>query len=295
MYIRVAWQTKFQASKSKYYVIKNGVRNDQTCLARFTTVDGRAGNKSDCADCDPIGIANLHHEWEVIDARLDERQRYLLQRNGKGLLAIEPLGVADTLAQGDHHLRHHLHRGRRIGKSVSHGDGDCGADACDGHDGRDYGRRLPRHDSSEGCDHDRRGDSRQPGHSHWRSHEQRVYMVAGGLRRRPYRVDYPEQSRGGIANGADARVGRESHKHRLRRLVDAFMVVDQCDRLQQPSLPRGALGSVSVSPTVSATCNVTCTGSGPLHGFCHERGDDLRRPKENRAFSWIVFAWAPLG
>ena len=96
---------------------------------------------SGAANCDIIGIANFNAAWRVLDARLDERQRHRLQRNGKGLLAVRRLRIPGCLAKRHHHLRHHLHRRGRISKSVGHGGGDCRADACDGHDGGDY-----RHD-----------------------------------------------------------------------------------------------------------------------------------------------------
>ena len=66
-------------------------------------------------------------------------------------------------------------------------------------------------------------------------------MVAGSLRRRPYRVDLSGWSRGRITNGPDTLVQRESSRHRPRRLVDAVMVVDQRDFLQRSrllSIPR---------------------------------------------------------
>ena len=84
--------------------------------------------------------------------------------------------------------------------------------------------------------------SRKRGHGHRRSSErQLVNMVAGILRRRPYRVDLPERSdldrsRGRIAHGADTLVQRASSAHRPRRLVDAVMVVDQGDLLQRRRL-----------------------------------------------------------
>ena len=109
---------------------------------------------------------------------------------GKG---FAPSGVSGSLVVSPKvtaTYRRHLHRRRRISKSVSHGGGDWGADACDRHDGSGYGHRPPHPSSNAGRARHRRRGGRQPGHSRWRSREQRVHMVAGGLRRRPYRVDF---------------------------------------------------------------------------------------------------------
>ena len=70
---------------------------------------------------------------------------------------------------------------------------------------------------------DRLRGVRQPGRGHRRSSRATPGdMVAGSLRRRPYRVGLSERSRGRIANGADTLVQRESCEHRPRRLVDAY-------------------------------------------------------------------------
>ena len=110
------------------------------------------------------------------------------------------------------------------------------ATACDWHDGRGYRHDLRLPNSNAEYVRDRLRGVWQPGRGHWRSSEQRVHMVAGRLRRRPYRVDYSERSRGRIANCADPHVQRESSGRRPRRLVDAFMVVDQRDFLQRNRL-----------------------------------------------------------
>ena len=80
------------------------------------------------ADRDLHCISDLSAERSVIDARLDERRRYYLQRNGEWLLAIRHVRIYCCLADCRDHLRHHLHRCWRISKSVSHGGGDSDRD-----------------------------------------------------------------------------------------------------------------------------------------------------------------------
>ena len=77
-------------------------------------------------------------------------------------------------------------------------------------------------------------------------------MVAGRLQQRPYRVDLSERSRARIANGAASLVQRESCERPPRRLVDAFMVVDQRDFLQRSRLL--SIGHLRISLRL-ADCN----------------------------------------
>ena len=100
-----------------------------------------------------------------------------------------------------------------------------------------------------------RSAPRRPATRAWSSAVQRAparHMVAGSLQRRPYRVDFSGRSRARIANGADTLVQRESCEHRPRRLVDAFMVVDQRDFLQRSRLL--SIGRLRISLRL-ADCN----------------------------------------
>ena len=77
-------------------------------------------------------------------------------------------------------------------------------------------------------------------------------MVGGSLQRRPYRVGLSERCRGRIANGAASLVQRESCERPPRRLVDAFMVVDQRDFLHRSRLL--SIGRLRISLRL-ADCN----------------------------------------
>ena len=107
-------------------------------------------------------------------------------------------------------------------------------------------------------------------------------MVAGSLRRRPYRVDFPERSelfersRARIASGADTPLRRESCGHRPRRLVDAFMVVDQSDFLQRNRLL--AIGRLRICLSL-ADRRAPCTAS-PAQAVADRRLDHFGGGRE---------------
>jgi hypothetical protein len=185
------------------------------------------------ANCDPLRISNLDTWGSIIDAQLDERQRQRLQRNGEGLLAIGPLRIPGRVARPYHHLRHHLHRRGRISKSVCHGDRDSCADACDWHDGSGSGPDLRLPNAIAECVRNRLRGVWQPGRRHQRSGQQHVHMVAGRLQRRPHRVGDSGEPCGRLSNDADAYVWREPACRRPRRIVNAFVVIDQRDFLQR--------------------------------------------------------------
>ena len=151
-------------------------------LGRFSTISFRTSGPNR-----GIGrIRNLSAVYSVVDAQLDQRQRDYLQRNGKGLFAVRGLRIAFGHAERDHHVQRHLHRRRRIGKPVSHGGGDCRADACDWHDGRGcgelFGAALRLVNSVVEHARNRRRGAGEPGRGHRRSGErQRANMVAGIL------------------------------------------------------------------------------------------------------------------
>ena len=132
---------------------------------------------------------------------------------GKGFSPSGPSGSICCLTKNHHHLRHHLHRRWRIGKSVGYGGGDRGADPYGWRDGRGYRHNLGLLNSNAEYARDRLRVARQPGRGHRRSSEQWVHMVAGSLQRRPYRVGLSERCRGRIANGAASLVQRESCEH----------------------------------------------------------------------------------